>query len=77
MRTILNFTLASLLFFEILSPFLLGYLNTNKTKAHPAAHSENVTTNTDKVVTSGKTKWKNMDMYEENYADSRSLTIKE
>ena len=77
MKAILKFTLACIFCLEILSPVMLGVLNSNEATAQT-----NIQFNSNVTVTDAQTlesNWKNVDFsyQDENYSDSKSLKIRE
>lgn len=78
MKTVFNFMAFGLLAFEILSPFLLGYLNAANNKPDYAVKTQNK-----KIKIPSYETWQqapeisSMEPFDELYCDSKSIRMKE
>lgn len=81
MKTIFSFLLVGLISLEIVSPFMIGYLNNNqriKSKhSSPASSFIKANSKTRIADNTGKKTKQDLNMSENSYSDSKSLSIKE
>ncbi len=79
MKTLLQFFIVAMFGIEICSPFFIGYLNhQQKTKKIYSTSQVKTKLNEIKVVAVRQTKdWRSVDFTENNYSDSKTLSIKE
>ena len=81
MKTLIQIVIVAMFGIEICSPFFIGYLN-QKAKLQKIYSTREVKCklNEEKVVlaeTKGVRNWKSVDFSENNYSDSKALSIKE
>ncbi|MBK7669032.1 MAG: hypothetical protein IPJ32_17840 [Sphingobacteriaceae bacterium] len=81
MKTLIQIVIVAMFGIEICSPFFIGYLNQKqKTKNIYSARETKNNTKEGKVVlaeTKEVKNWKLVDFSENNYSDSKTLSIKE
>lgn len=81
MKTLIQIFIVAIFGIEICSPFFIGYLNQKqKLKKTYSAREEKLKSDERKadITTNKKIKdWKSIDFTENNYSDSKSLSIKE
>jgi hypothetical protein len=81
MKTLIKLFIIALFGIEILSPFMIGYLNqkqkTHRTQAN--GETQTITFNKTESVASNATKkdWMDIDYTEKNYSDSKTYTVME
>jgi hypothetical protein len=77
MKAVLNLLLSSILFFEIVSPFLIGYLNASTTKTTYVIKTEKNQQETRSKAPKPAAKIGDMELFDESFCDSKSLKFKE
>jgi hypothetical protein len=81
MKTLIQIVIVAMFGIEICSPFFIGYLNQKaKLKKTYSAREVKCKLNDEKVViaeTKEIKNWKSVDFSENNYSDSKTLSIKE
>jgi hypothetical protein len=75
MKSVLNFVLFSIFIFEILSPFLIVYLNASTTKTTYVIKTEKTEQTSKSAI--AKQEIADMELFDESFCDSKSIKFKE
>lgn len=78
MKTLLKLCIVAMFGIEILSPFLIGYLNQKEKtrKMYIARETEDIAFTRIEEVENRKD-WKDIDFTDDSYSDSKTYTVKE
>jgi hypothetical protein len=77
MKAVLNLLLFCILFFEIVSPFLIGYLNATTTKITYADKTEKNQPETKPKASKPAATISDLELFDESFCDSKSLKFKD
>jgi hypothetical protein len=79
MKTLIKLFILALFGIEILSPFLIGYLNQKQKtrKMHVSRETQTITFNKTEAVASNISvkDWKDIDFTDKNYSESKTYTV--
>ncbi len=82
MKTIFSFLLVGLFSLEIMSPFMIGYLNTannvkNQNVSHNKTNPVKIKSFTSKPIIKNTENVTEINLQEDNFSDSKTFTVKE